>query len=78
VEIWTNNDKGWQNHVLGDCNDLSSAGVGVRCDVPLPVGATLEIAIHQPEASFHGQGIVRHCSPVGKSEYVVGLEFQFV
>ncbi len=76
VEMWVTDSTGLETHLLGVCQNLSEGGVGVRCDEELEVGATLPIAVHQPEASFHGRGIVRHCTPRGQS-LLVGIEFIF-
>jgi hypothetical protein len=76
VEIWVPNADGTERHVLGACQNLTEAGVGVRCDQPIEVGLTMPIAIHQPEASFHGKGTVRHCTMRGKA-CLVGFEFIF-
>jgi len=61
-------------HVLGTTRDLSTSGVGLYCDCELPVGDTLAIAIHEPEATLHGEAIVRRCQPC-PGGFSVGLEF---
>ena len=76
VEMWVADQDGAEVHTLGVCHNLSERGVGVRCDEPLTIGVTLPVAIHQPEASLHGKGIVRHCTP-RDSGYLVGIEFVF-
>jgi len=76
VEIWLPTEGGGQRHILGVCHDLTAHGVGVRCEEPLPVGSMLPIAVHQPEASFHGRALVRHCTVRG-SGFLVGFEFIF-
>ena len=75
VELWVPK-RGAEVHTLGVCQNLGERGVGVRCDEALKVGTTLPVAIHQPEASLHGKGIVRHCTPRG-SGFLVGIEFIF-
>ena len=76
VEIWVPDEGGIERHVLGACHNLTDRGVGVRCDEPIETGATLPIAIHQPELSLHGQAMVRHCTMRGQG-YLVGFEFVF-
>jgi hypothetical protein len=76
VEIWVPDEGGIERHVLGACHNLTDCGVGVRCDEPIETGATLSIAIHQPELSLHGQAMVRHCTMRGQG-YLVGFEFVF-
>lgn len=76
VELWVPDEAGRETHQTGVCHNLSEGGVGVRCDEPLAVGLTVPIAIHQPEASLHGKGVVRHCTPRGKG-FLVGIEFLF-
>ncbi|HEY3244032.1 MAG TPA: PilZ domain-containing protein [Phycisphaerae bacterium] len=74
VEIWSKNADGLEFHQLGTCSNLSEGGAGIVTDCWLPVGDTLDIAIHQPEASYHGRAIVRHCSRYAEG-YGVGMEF---
>jgi hypothetical protein len=76
VELWLPDQGGGERHVLGVCHNLSEGGVGVRVDEPLEVGATLNLAVHQPEVSLHGKGTVRHCSRRDDG-YLAGLEFVF-
>ena len=76
VEIWVPAEGGGERHVLGVCHNLTEVGLGVRIEETIEVGATLPIAIHQPERSFHGKGIVRHCTARGDG-YLAGFEFVF-
>lgn len=76
VELWVPADDGTEMHALGVCHNLSRTGIGVRCDHQLPAGLTLPLAIHLPQASYHGKGVVRHCSERGKG-FLVGIEFVF-
>jgi hypothetical protein len=76
VEIWLPDGQGGERYLLGVCHNLTEVGIGVRCDEAVEIGATLAIAIHQPERSFHGRGLVRHCTPRGKG-HLVGFEFVF-
>ncbi|HUU82092.1 MAG TPA: PilZ domain-containing protein [Phycisphaerae bacterium] len=76
VEVWVPAEGGGERHVLGVCHNLTERGVGVRVEETIKVGATMSIAIHQPERSFHGQGTVRHCT-AREGGYLVGFEFVF-
>lgn len=76
VEMWVPTPEGREEHILGTLHDLSEGGVGLRSDVMLEPGQTLAVAIHQPEASFHGKAIVRHATKRA-SGYYIGMEFQF-
>jgi hypothetical protein len=76
VQLWLPNSDGSEEHLLATLHDLSERGVGMRCDQKLELGQTLAIAIHQPEASFHGRATVRHCTP-RRSGYHIGMEFNF-
>jgi hypothetical protein len=76
VELWVADPGGPDKHIIATLHDLSEGGVGVRCDVTVAAGTTLPIAVHQPEISFHGHAMVRHCTPRGRG-YLLGLEFQF-
>lgn len=76
VEMWLPEQGGGESLLLATCENLSAGGVGVRCDEPLEPGTELPIAVHQPEASFHGRAVVRHCTRMGDACYI-GLEFRF-
>ena len=77
AELWVRDADGVEQHSLATCFNLSLGGVGVRLDEPLEVGAEISIAVHQPEVSFHGRAIVRHCTPDAGGEHVAGLAFVF-
>ncbi|MEK6677549.1 MAG: PilZ domain-containing protein [Planctomycetota bacterium] len=77
VELWIPDRYGVEQYTLGSCVDLSRNGAGVQCDRSIPVGMELALAIHQPEATFHGRATVRHCSPRDDNEYYIGVEFSF-
>ncbi len=76
AELWVPEENGIAHHALGTTLNLSFHGVGIRCEEPLTVGLELAIAIHEPEMSFHGRGVVRHCTAI-EEDYLVGLEFLF-
>ena len=75
VEIWVPEQDGSEVHNVGDIRELNEIGVGVQCGLKIEPGQVIFIAIHQPEASFHGKAIVRHCTP-HSTGYHVGLEFE--
>jgi len=76
VEMWLPDDDGGESLSLASCENLSAGGVGVRCDEPMEPGLEIPIAVHQPEASFHGWAVVRHCTKLPEGFYT-GLEFIF-
>lgn len=76
VELWVPDADGLEHHTLATSLNLSLDGVGIRCDEPLTPGVTLEIAIHEPEVSFHGRATIRHCTQID-DEYLIGLQFLF-
>lgn len=76
VELWIPDELGLEHYTLATSLDLSLEGVGIRCDEELERGLELAVAIHEPEASFHGRALVRHCTEV-EEEYLIGLQFLF-
>jgi len=74
LQIWITDAAGEEVMLFGTCHNLNENGVGVTCERHVEPGQRVPIAIHQPEATFHGDGVVRHCTPTG-SEYFVGIEF---
>ncbi len=76
VELWIPDEMGLERYTLATSLDLSLDGVGIRCDEPLSAGLELAIAIHEPEVTFHGRAVVRHCTEV-EDEYLIGLQFLF-
>ncbi len=76
VELWIPEGGGCERYELATSLNLSLEGVGVRSDGPLRTGLELAIAIHEPEVSFHGHAVVRHCTEI-EDEYLIGLEFLF-
>ncbi len=74
VQIWTKTRDGEEIEIDATCHDLNEHGMGMFCDCPFEPGLRLPIAIHQPEATYHGEAVVRHCAPSG-TEYFIGIEF---
>ena len=76
VELWIPDETGVPQHTLATSVNLSAQGVGIRCDEPLEPGLDLDIAVHEPERSFHGRAQVRHCTQI-ESDHLIGLQFIF-
>ena len=76
VELWIPGENGVEQYALATSLNLSAHGIGIKSDDALPVDLELAIAIHEPEMSFHGRAIVRHCSEIEGGHYV-GLQFKF-
>ena len=76
VQFWCPDEQGQDQHNLATCVNLSTGGLGMRCDDPLEVGLRVAMAVHQPEASLHGHGIIRHCTALEEG-YFVGVQFDF-
>ena len=77
VELWLPDEDGGERYVLATSVNLSLKGIGIRCDEGLAPGLAVGIAVHEPEASFHGRAVVRHCTNSGHGFHVVGLQFVF-
>ncbi len=76
VELWIPDEQGRERYALATSLNLSLGGVGIRCDEALSLGLELALAVHEPEVSFHGRGIVRHCTDMG-GEFLIGLQFVY-
>jgi len=76
VELWIP-DCGEERYALATSMNLSTTGIGIRCDEALTPGMQIGIAIHEPEASLHGHAIVRHCTRTNCGDHIVGLQFVF-
>ena len=74
AELWVPRDDGTEDYVLATSLDLSSDGVGIRCETPLEPGLELAVALHEPEKTFHGRARVRHCTEID-DEYLIGIQF---
>ena len=77
VELWIPDEEGGERYALATSINLSVDGIGVRADEELRSGLQLAIAIHEPEMSFHGRAVVRHCAETNTGSYIVGLEFVY-
>lgn len=76
MQLWVADESGTETILFGTCDNISTAGLAGRIDEPLPVGVTIPIAIHLPQATYHGRATVRHCTQKKRSHFV-GLEFDF-
>ena len=76
VQLWIPHEDGADRHHLATCMNLSLHGLGMISDIELPIGLTFTLAIHQPEASFQGRAVVRHCTEV-EGRYYIGVQFIF-
>lgn len=76
VEVWLPEDCYGERHILATLHNLSAHGLAMRARRPIASGTKISLAIHQPELSCYGHGVVRHCTraPVG---YLVGVELSF-
>lgn len=77
VELWIPDGNGGERYNLATSINLSIDGIGIRADEELPPGLQLAVAIHEPEMSFHGQALVRHCTETDTDSYILGLQFLF-
>jgi hypothetical protein len=76
VELWIPDENGVEQHTLATSLNLSEHGIGINMDDRLPVDLELAIAIHEPEVSFHGRAVVRHCTDI-ECGYYIGMQFKF-
>ncbi len=76
VEIWLPDECYGERHILATLHNLSEGGLAMRTRRPVPTETRLALAIHQPEMSCYGHGIVRHCTRAAIG-YLVGVEFIF-
>jgi hypothetical protein len=74
VQIWADNGAGEELEYSATCHDLNENGIGLYCERSFEVGVRVPLAIHQPEATYHGEGVIRHCAP-SNGEYFLGVEF---
>ena len=77
VELWLPDEANGERYELANSDNLSLYGIGVRFEEPMEPGLSLGIAFHEPEASFHGHAVVRHCKTLGDGTFYIGMQFQF-
>jgi hypothetical protein len=64
--------EGSHNSGAAYCLDLSSGGLAIQANQPLPIGSY--VTLHSAEAELTLAGWVRHCSPNGQ-QYFIGIEY---
>lgn len=74
VEIWLPDDCYGERHILATMHNLSPSGLAMRTRRPIATDTRVSLALHQPEMSCYGHGIVRHCTRANVG-YLIGVEF---
>lgn len=77
VEIWVPNGRDGVHYFLATSTNLSRQGIGLRCDEPIVPGVIIELAVHEPELTLHGDAVVRHCAAAEDGSFLLGLQFLF-
>ena len=77
VELWVPDESAGEHYALATSINLSIDGIGIRADEELRPGLQLAVAIHEPEMSFHGRALVRHCTETDADSYIIGLQFLY-
>lgn len=77
VELWVPDSSGEDRYCLATSINLSTTGIGLKLDEPIEAGTEVAIAVHEPEVSFHGRAVVRHCSETDHGFCIAGLQFIF-
>lgn len=76
VEVWLPDECYGERHVLATLHNLSPNGLAMRTRRPISSETRISLALHQPELSCYGHGIVRHCTRAAVG-YLVGVEFYY-
>lgn len=76
VEVWLPDECYGERHLLATLHNLSAGGLAMRTRRPIPTETRIALALHQPELSCYGHGVVRHCTRAAVG-YLVGVEFDF-
>lgn len=77
VELWIPDGQGGERYALATSINLSHEGLGLQGEEAIEIGTSVQIAIHEPEVTFHGRAIVRHCAHCENGDYSMGLQFVF-
>lgn len=77
VELWLPDGRGGERYALATSTNLSHEGIGIQAEEGIDPGTPVQIAIHEPELTFHGRAIVRHCTACDNGEYLMGMQFVF-
>jgi len=76
VEVWLPDECYGERHLLATLHNLSQSGLAMRTRRPIPTDTRISLAVHQPELSCYGHGVVRHCTRAAVG-YLVGVEFYY-
>ena len=74
VEVWLPDECYGEKHLLATLHNLSPHGLAMRARRPIPKDTKVSLAIHQPELSCYGHGVIRHCTQAHVG-YLIGMEF---
>lgn len=77
VELWIPDENAGERYALATSINLSIDGIGICANEELHPGLQLAVAIHEPEMSFHGRALVRHCTETDTGSYFLGLQFLY-
>ncbi len=77
VQLWLNDETDGERLLLATSLNLSVQGMAIRCDESLEPGTEVTLAVHEPEVSFQGRAVVRHCAQNDDDIYCIGLAFMF-
>lgn len=77
VELWVPEAGAEDRYCLATSINLSTTGIGLKLDEPISPGVEVAIAVHEPEMSFHGRAVIRHCTDTGHGFSIAGLQFLF-
>ena len=77
VELWLPDGRGEERYALATSINLSHEGIGIQAEEAIDPGTCVQIAIHEPELTFHGRAIVRHCASTEIGEHLLGMQFIF-
>lgn len=77
VELWIPDSEGGDKYGLATSINLSTTGIGLKVDEFISPGTEVAIAVHEPEMSFHGRAVVRHCTQTDHGFCIAGLQFLF-
>jgi len=77
VQLWLPDDVYGESLILATSLNLSIEGLAVRCEEPLEPGTEVTLAVHEPEVSFQGRAVVRHCTENDDGLHCIGMAFLF-
>jgi len=77
VQLWIPDDEFGESLILATSLNLSVEGLAIRCQDPMEPGTEVTLAVHEPEVSFQGRAVVRHCTENDDGLYCIGMSFIF-